>query len=60
MTIRIYNTMTGKKEDVVPLQEKKVGSMSAGHSLRSLPHRPCPSTIVFDTIYRYLGTADMT
>jgi len=55
MTIRIYNTLTGKKEDFVPLQEKKVGMYVCGVTVYDLCHiGHARSAIVFDTIYRYL------
>jgi cysteinyl-tRNA synthetase len=55
MTICIYNTLTGKKEDFVPLQEKKVGMYVCGVTVYDLCHiGHARSAIVFDTIYRYL------
>ncbi len=54
MPIRIHNTMTGKKEDFVPLQEKKVGMYVCGVTVYDLCHiGHARSAIVFDTIYRY-------
>ncbi|MEI9478284.1 MAG: cysteine--tRNA ligase [Deltaproteobacteria bacterium] len=55
MTLRIYNTLTGKKEEFVPLQEKRVGLYVCGVTVYDLSHiGHARSTIVFDTIYRYL------
>ena len=55
MTLRIYNTLTGKKEDFVPLQEGKVGMYVCGVTVYDLSHiGHARSTVVFDTIYRYL------
>jgi cysteinyl-tRNA synthetase len=55
MTLRIYNTLTGKKEEFVPLQEKKVGLYVCGVTVYDLSHiGHARSTIVFDTVYRYL------
>ena len=55
MTLRIYNTMTGKKEDFVPLHENRVGLYVCGVTVYDLSHiGHARSTIVFDTIYRYL------
>ncbi|MEW6374212.1 MAG: cysteine--tRNA ligase [Thermodesulfobacteriota bacterium] len=54
MTIRIYNTLTGKKEDFVPLHEKKVGMYVCGVTVYDLCHiGHARAAIVFDTIYRY-------
>ncbi len=55
MTLRIYNTMTGKKEDFVPLQDKKVGLYVCGVTVYDLCHiGHARSAIIFDTIFRYL------
>ena len=55
MTLRIYNTLTGKKEEFVPLREKRVGLYVCGVTVYDLSHiGHARSTIVFDTIYRYL------
>jgi cysteinyl-tRNA synthetase len=54
MTIRIHNTLTGKKEDFIPLHEKKVGMYVCGVTVYDLCHiGHARSAIVFDTIYRY-------
>jgi cysteinyl-tRNA synthetase len=54
MTIRIHNTSTGKKEDFIPLREKKVGMYVCGVTVYDLCHiGHARSAIVFDTIYRY-------
>ncbi len=54
MTIRIHNTMTGKKEEFIPLQEKKVGMYVCGVTVYDLCHiGHARSAIVFDSIYRY-------
>jgi cysteinyl-tRNA synthetase len=54
MAIRIYNTLTGKKEDFVPIREKKVGMYVCGVTVYDLSHiGHARSAIVFDTIYRY-------
>ena len=53
--IRIYNTMSKRKEDFVPLKEGKVGMYVCGPTVYNLIHignaRPM---IVFDTVRRYL------
>jgi cysteinyl-tRNA synthetase len=54
MTLRIHNTVTGKKEDFVPLHEKKVGMYVCGVTVYDLCHiGHARSAIVFDTIHRY-------
>jgi cysteinyl-tRNA synthetase len=54
MPIRIHNTSTGKKEDFIPLHEKKVGMYVCGVTVYDLCHiGHARSAIVFDTIYRY-------
>jgi cysteinyl-tRNA synthetase len=55
MSLRIYNTMTGKKEDFIPLHEKRVGLYACGVTVYDLCHiGHARSAIVFDTICRYL------
>ncbi len=55
MALRVYNTLTGKKEDFIPLHEKKVGMYACGVTVYDLCHiGHARSAIVFDTIYRYL------
>jgi len=54
MAIRIHNTLTGKKEEFIPLHEKKVGMYVCGVTVYDLCHiGHARSAIVFDTIYRY-------
>jgi cysteinyl-tRNA synthetase len=55
MTLRIYNTLTGKKEAFSPLHDKKVGMYVCGVTVYDLCHiGHARSAIVFDVIYRYL------
>jgi cysteinyl-tRNA synthetase len=55
MTIRVYNTMTGKKEEFVPLRANKVGMYVCGVTVYDLCHiGHARSAIIFDMIYRYL------
>jgi cysteinyl-tRNA synthetase len=55
MGLRIYNTMTGKKEDFVPIRENKVGMYVCGVTVYDLCHiGHARSAIVFDAIFRYL------
>ncbi len=54
MSIRIYNTLTAKKEDFLPLRGKQVGMYACGVTVYDLCHiGHARSAIVFDTIYRY-------
>jgi cysteinyl-tRNA synthetase len=54
MALRVYNTLTGKKEDFIPLREKKVGMYVCGVTVYDLCHMGhARSAIIFDTIHRY-------
>ena len=54
MTIRIHNTLTGKKEEFISLYEKMAGMYVCGVTVYDLCHiGHARSAIVFDTIYRY-------
>jgi cysteinyl-tRNA synthetase len=58
MTLRLYNTMTGRKEEFVPLQPGKVGMYVCGVTVYDYCHiGHARANIVFDVIYRYLGFA---
>ena len=53
--IRIYNTLTGKKEDFTPPHGNRVGLYVCGVTVYDLCHiGHARSAIVFDAIYRYL------
>ena len=55
MALRIYNTLTGKKENFVPLQEKRASMYVCGVTVYDLCHiGHARSTVIFDMIYRYL------
>ncbi len=55
MTLRVYNTMSGKKEVFRPLEEGKVKMYACGVTVYDHSHiGHARSGIVFDTIYRYL------
>ena len=55
MALRIYNTLTGGKEDFVPLHENHVGLYVCGVTVYDLCHiGHGRSAVVFDTIFRYL------
>jgi len=54
MTLRIYNTLTGKKEEFLSLRGKEVGMYACGVTVYDLCHiGHARSAIVFDVIYRY-------
>ncbi len=54
-TIRIYNTMSGRKEDFVPLVPKKAGMYVCGITAYDVCHLGhARSAVVFDIIKRYL------
>ena len=55
MTLRLYNTLTGNKDDFVPLHGKKVGMYACGVTVYDLCHiGHARSAIVFDIVHRYL------
>lgn len=55
MVLRVYNTLTGKKEDFLPLHAKRVGMYVCGVTVYDLSHiGHARSAVVFDTICRYL------
>src|SRR4030066_2175334 len=55
MPLRVYNTLTGKKEDFVPLHGKRVGIYVCGVTVYDLCHiGHARSTVIFDMIHRYL------
>ncbi len=52
--MKIFNTMTGKKEDFIPLVQGKVGMYACGVTVYDYCHiGHARSAIVFDVIYRY-------
>ncbi|GAB4294222.1 MAG: cysteine--tRNA ligase [Desulfuromonadia bacterium] len=55
MGLRLYNTLTGKKEDFVPLVPGKVGMYVCGVTVYDHCHiGHARANVVFDMIYRYL------
>ena len=55
MALRVYNTMTKKKEALIPVQEGKIGMYACGVTVYDLCHiGHARSAVVFDVIYRYL------
>jgi cysteinyl-tRNA synthetase len=55
MALRVYNTMTQKKEEFIPLHAGKIGMYACGVTVYDLCHiGHARSAVVFDVIYRYL------
>ncbi len=55
MPLRIYNTLTKKKEDFLPLREGKVGMYVCGVTVYDRCHiGHARAAVVFDIIYRFL------
>jgi cysteinyl-tRNA synthetase len=53
--LHIYNTLTRKKEQFIPLHEDRVGMYVCGPTVYSDVHLGnCRTFISFDLIYRYL------
>jgi cysteinyl-tRNA synthetase len=56
-TLHIYNTLSGKKEQFIPIRKDFVGMYVCGPTLYSEPHMGNMRTFInFDLIYRYLLT----
>ncbi len=54
MSLRIYNTLTGRKEDLVTLHQKRVTMYVCGVTVYDLSHiGHARSVIIFDMIHRY-------
>jgi len=55
MNLRVYNTMTGRKEDFEPINPGKVGMYVCGVTVYDYCHiGHARANVVFDIIYRYL------
>ena len=55
MTLRIYNTLTRKKEEFQPLKKGKVGMYVCGVTVYDFSHiGHARAAVVFDVIFRYL------
>jgi len=55
MSLKIYNTLTGKKEEFHPLKEGKVGMYVCGVTAYDFSHiGHARAAVVFDVIFRYL------
>ena len=56
MSIRVYNSLTGKKEPFIPIEPGKVRMYVCGPTVYDLSHiGHARSAIAFDVIYRYLS-----
>ena len=56
MPLRVYNTLSGSKEEFVPLTPGKVGMYVCGVTVYDNCHiGHARANVVFDMIYRYLG-----
>ena len=55
MPLRVYNTLTGSKEEFVPITPGKVGMYVCGVTVYDHCHiGHARANVVFDMIYRYL------
>src|SRR6056297_1748310 len=55
MSLRIYNTLSGKKEEFVPINANKVGMYICGPTVYDTSHiGHARSVVVFDMVYRWL------
>ena len=55
MTVKLYNTLTKKREEFIPIEEGKVGIYVCGITAYDVCHiGHARSAVVFDVIYRYL------
>jgi len=59
MSLKLYNTLTKKKEEFVPIEKGKVGIYVCGITAYDVCHiGHARSAVVFDVIYRYLRYRD--
>ena len=55
MSFKIFNTMSGNKEDFIPQKENYVGMYVCGVTVYDYCHvGHARAAIAFDTLYRYL------
>ena len=55
MSLRIYNTLSGKKEEFVPITANKAGMYVCGPTVYDTSHiGHARSVVVFDMVYRWL------
>ncbi|MFH2058972.1 MAG: cysteine--tRNA ligase [Pseudomonadota bacterium] len=56
MSLKVYNTLHGRKEEFIPLEEGKVKMYVCGPTVYDTSHiGHARSVVVFDTIFRWLG-----
>ena len=56
MALRIFNTLTGRKEEFVPLDPPRVGMYACGVTVYDLSHLGhARGALVFDVVRRYLA-----
>jgi len=54
MSLKVYNTLQGKKEEFIPIKEGKVGMYVCGPTVYDTSHiGHARSVVVFDTIFRW-------
>ena len=59
MSLKVYNTLKGKKEEFIPLHEGKVGMYVCGPTVYDTSHiGHARSVVVFDMVYRWLTRLD--
>ena len=55
MSLKLYNTLIGKKEEFIPIKKGKVGMYVCGPTVYDTSHiGHARSVVVFDTIFRWL------
>ncbi len=53
--IRLYNTLAGKKEDLVPIEDRKIGIYVCGPTVYDSPHLGhARAAVMFDVMTRFL------
>ncbi len=59
MSLKVYNTLKGKKEEFIPIHEGKVGMYVCGPTVYDTSHiGHARSVVVFDMVYRWLTRLD--
>ncbi len=59
MSLKVYNTLKGKKEEFIPIQDGKVGMYVCGPTVYDTSHiGHARSVVVFDMVYRWLTRLD--
>jgi len=53
--IRLFNTLTGKKEDLVPIEDRRIGIYVCGPTVYDSPHLGhARAAVMFDVMTRFL------